>query len=120
MPFSDALLVVQGNAARSAIGGLQLHTANPGTGAATNKSSAAPVAPVWTVVDGNGNFDLATPAQFSGGTPNGAAAYVSCWSDTSGLGTWYGNFPLTGDLTFDSNGQITLESFLISGSSSDG
>ncbi|ETB34456.1 MULTISPECIES: hypothetical protein [Mycobacterium avium complex (MAC)] len=113
--FSDALLAVQGNATRSAIKGLQLHTGNPGVGGAANKSSAPMQTPVWTVVDAAGGFDLAAPVQFSGGTPNGLAPYVSAWSDTSGSGTWYGNFPLTGDLTFDSNGQLTLETFTVTG-----
>lgn len=117
MAFSDAMLVIQGNATRSAIGGLQIHTDAPGNGGAANKSSASMVVPVFTVVNGAGGFDLAADAQFSGGTPNGPARYVSCWSDATGSGTWLGNFALTGDLTFDSNGQLTLESFPVTGAS---
>lgn len=116
--FSDALLVIGATAMRNAIGGLQLHTADPGVGGAANKSSARMVAPAWTVPSGSGNFDLATPAEFTGGAPNGGVAYVSMWSDTTGSGTWYGNELLSGDLTFDSNGAIALESLTQTGSSS--
>lgn len=115
--FADALLAIQGSAARAAIKGFQLHVDNPGTGGAANKSSASMVVPVWTTVSSAGAFDLATPAQFSGGTPSGPVTYVSCWSDATGSGIWYGNFALTGDLTFDSNGQIALETFPITGAS---
>lgn len=118
MSLSNAAMSVGGNAIRSAIGGLQLHTGNPGTGGAANKSSAGMQAPSWTTVVGSGNFGLAAPVAFDGGTPNGACTYVSAWSNTSGSGTWYGNFVLTGDLTFDSNGDYTLETLDLNGSSS--
>lgn len=118
MPLSDAALNVGANAIRSALGGLQLHTGNPGAGGAANKSSAPMVAPAWTVVSGSGDFDLAAPAPFTGGTPNGPVTYVSVWSNTSGSGVWYGNFALSGDLTFDSSGNYTLDSLPMDGSSS--
>ena len=116
--FSDALMVIGATAIRNAIGGLQLNTADPGSGGAANKSSAGMVTPSWTVPSGSGNFDLATPAAFTGGAANGTVTYVSLWSDTTGSGTWYGNFALSGDLTFDSTGAITLDSLTQTGSSS--
>lgn len=113
--FSDAYLAILGGAGRAAIKGLQLHTDNPGVGGAASKSNAAMQTPVWTVVDAAGGFDLAAPVQFSGGTANGPVPYLSAWTAADGTGTWLGNFPLTGDLTFDSNGQLTLEAFPITG-----
>lgn len=118
MAFSDALLTVGANAMRSAIGGMQLHTENPGAGGAANKSSAGMKVPSFTIVSGSGNFDLAAPVPFTGATPNGPIKWVSLWSNTSGSGTWYGNFQLTGDLTADSDGKFTVNSGALSGSSS--
>src|ERR1044072_5438134 len=101
--LSDAALVIGATAIRSALAGAQLHTGNPGTGGAANKSSAAMVVPAWTVVTGSGNFGLAAPMVFSGATPNGPITWVSLWSNASGTGVWYGNYQLTGDLTADAD-----------------
>lgn len=116
--FSPFLLKIGANAMRSAVHGFQAHTDDPGVGGAANKSSAAMVAPVFTVVDANGGWDLAAPAPFTGGTPNGPVKFVSQWTSTDGTGSWCGNFQLTGDLTFDSNGAYTLESLPVVGTSS--
>jgi hypothetical protein len=116
MPLSNAAMVVAANALRNALGGLQLHTGNPGDGGAANKSSAPMVAPSWTVVTGDGDFGLAAAAAFSGCTPNGPITWVSAWSNTTGSGIWYGNFLLTGDLTADASGFYTLDTFPLNGS----
>lgn len=117
--FSDALLLVGANAMRSAIKALQLHTDDPGTGGATNRSSAAPQTPAWTTPDGSGNWGLATPLPFTGCTPNGPIAYASAWSGTDlSTATWYGNLQLSGDLVADANGDITVETLTVTGSSS--
>lgn len=116
--FSPALLVVSSTAIRTALGGIQAHTADPGTGGAANKSSAGMVVPVWTTPDANGNFDLASPAALSGGTPGGPVTWLSFSSDATGTGTWYGNYQLSGDLVFDSNGQYNIESIPVTASTS--
>lgn len=118
MTFSPALLIVGANPMRSAIAGIKIHTGNPGAGGVANASSAAMQTPVWSTVDSSGDFGLASPVAFTGGTPNGAATYISLWSGTGGSPTWYGNFQLSGDLTFDSSGNYTLETFSVSGTSS--
>jgi hypothetical protein len=110
MSLSPAAMVLAANALRTALGAAQLHTDNPGNGAAANKSSAGMVAPAWLTPDANGNFDLAVAMQFSGATPNGPITWVSLWSNSTGSGIWYGNFQLSGDLTADSNGNYTVES----------
>lgn len=116
--LSDAAMTVGANAIRTALGGAQLHTDDPGTGGAANKSSAPMVAPSWTVVSGSGDFGLAAPIAFTGASPNGAIKWVSLWSNTTGSGVWYGNFQLTGDLTADSAGNYTVDSLTLTGSSS--
>ncbi|OBC11444.1 hypothetical protein A5784_35190 [Mycobacterium sp. 852013-50091_SCH5140682] len=113
MPFSDAAIVLGANAIRSALGAAQLHTGNPGAGGAASKSSAAPLVPAWTVVDANGNFDLAVPLAFTGATPNGPIKYVSLWSTVGGSPVWYGNFQLSGDQTADSAGNYTVNSLAV-------
>ncbi|ANW64021.1 hypothetical protein BCA37_10810 [Mycobacterium sp. djl-10] len=110
-------MVVTANALRTALGGFQLHSANPGAGGAANKSSAGMKAPAWTVVTGNGDFGLAAPITFTGCAPNGAITWISVWSNTSGSGVWYGNFQLTEDLTADSSGNYVLQTFPIDGMS---
>lgn len=110
MAFSDAALLVGANAIRLALGGAKLHTGNPGTGGAANSSSASMLVPVWATPDADGDFDLDAPLNFAGGAPNGPVEYLSLWSNTSGSGIWYGNFLLTGDLTFDSAGNYTVDS----------
>lgn len=118
MGLSNSAMVDGANGIRSNLGGLQVHTANPGTGGAASKSSAPMVVPSWTTPTADGDFDLAAPVLVTGGTPNGPATWISLWSNTSGSGVWKGNFPLTGDLTFDSNGVLTIESIAFNGSAS--
>lgn len=117
MPLSNAAMTVGANAIRTALGGMQLHTANPGAGGFAFKSSAPMVVPSWSVVTGDGDFGLAAPVAFTGATPNGPITWVSLWSNTSGSGTWYGNFPLSGDLTADVSGNYTVSALPLNGSS---
>lgn len=114
MALSPAALVVGATALRSALVGMQLHSGNPGTGGSSNKTSAAPLAPVWTAVDASGNFALAAPVAFTGGAANGTVTYASLWSSLDlTTATWYGNYALSGDLTADSNGAYTVETFVL-------
>lgn len=117
MPWSSAALVVAGTALRSAVKGIQLHTGDPGDGASANRSSAAAKSPTFSAVDSSGDFNLATPLQFTGCAANGAIKYISLWSSTNlGAGTWYGNVALSGDQTADSSGNYTLNSLVANSS----
>lgn len=118
MPFSDAAMVIGGNAIRSACGGMRLHTDNPGGGAAANRSSAGMQVPTWTVVAGDGDWGLAAPVSFTGCTPNGNIKWVSLWSNTTGSAVWMGNFQLSGDQTADADGNYTVSVLALNGSSS--
>ena len=108
--LSNAAMVVAANAIRTALRYGQLHTDDPGEGGAANKSTAAMVAPSWTTAVADGDFGLATDMLFTGGTPNGPTKYISFWSSNTAGATWYGNFALTGDLTFDNSGSYTVRS----------
>lgn len=110
MPLSDAAMNVGATAVRAVLGGAQIHYDNPGTGGAAAKSAAPMVVPAWGTPAADGDFDLAADLVFSGGTPNGPVWGVSLWSNTSGSGVWYGNFPTSGDATFDSAGNYTVDS----------
>jgi hypothetical protein len=116
--FSKAALVISSTALRGALGGIQAHKADPGTGGASNKSSAAMAVPAWTNPDANGNFDLVTPVALAGGEAGGPITWISFWSNTSGSGVWYGNYQLSGDLVFDSSGQYNIESIPVTASTS--
>lgn len=107
--FSPATLVVGANAMRSFIGGAKIHTGDPGVGGAASASSAAMVVPAFTTVDTDtGNWGLNASIDFTGGAPGGPATWLSYWTGTGGGATWCGNFPLTGDLTFDSSGNLSI------------
>jgi hypothetical protein len=116
--LSDAAMQVGANAIRAALGGAQLHHGDPGSGGAANKSSAPMLAPTWSTVTADGDFGLAASLNFTGGTPGGPCTYMSLWSNTSGSGTWYGNVALTGDTTFDSEGNYTVNAGVFDGSAS--
>jgi hypothetical protein len=116
MALSPAAIVVGGNAIRAALAAMQLHSGDPGTGGSANRSSAPPLAPAWSTVDSNGGFGLSVPVAFTGCAVNGPITFVSLWSGLNlTTATWYGNFPLSGDLTADSNGDYTVETFNLSG-----
>ena len=116
MGLSNSAMVDGANGIRTNLGGAQLHTANPGTGGAASKSTAGMQVPSWTTPTADGDFGLAAPMVFEGGTPNGPCTWISLWSNTTGSGVWKGNFALSGDNTFDSNGVITIETLDLNGS----
>ena len=114
MPLNDNGLNVMGNALRSAVTHLALHSGNPGS-TGTNQTSAARVAATWTTTSA-GDFSLTASKDFTGGAANGAVTHVGLWSAATG-GTFYGSFPVTGDPAFNSSGQYRLNTLTIDGSS---
>lgn len=118
MPFSQFALTVASKAIQNGIKGIQLHSADPGQGGASNRSTAGAKQPVWSAVDSTGSFSLAQPLQFMGCGSGAVIAWVSLWDSTSlGGANWYGNVQITGDTTADSAGNYTLSSLVINGSS---
>lgn len=110
-PINDALLNVMATAAGAAATHLSLHSGVPNA-SGSNETSAGRVAAGWGAA-ANGDI-TATNKAFSGGASGGAVGYVGFWSAATG-GTFYGYLPVTGDGTFNSAGEYTLNSVTING-----
>lgn len=116
MALSDAALNLMANAFRAAATHAQLHTGDPGTAGTSNVSSAARQAISWNAASGSGDIDLASAVDFTGGAASGPCTWVSLWSASSS-GTFYGRYALTGDQTFNADGEYTLTEITLDGSS---
>lgn len=116
MAFSTAALITAVTAIRNSVKAIQLHSADPGNGAAANRSTAAPMAPVWGAVGASGTFALSSPLQFTGCGALAPITWISLWDNLNLAGAnWYGNVQVTGDLTADSNGNYSLTALTING-----
>ena len=82
-----------------------------------NIATSARVAITWAAATADGDFGLTSALAFTGGAANGPVAAVSLWSAIS-AGTFYGDYPITGDATFNSAGEYTLTALNINGSAS--
>lgn len=114
MSFSPALMLVGANAIRAAATKAKLHSADPTTGGTAAVTSAGTQSVAWAAATNDGDFDISAPINFTGGAANGAAKFLSLWDST--VTTWYGNFALTGDQTFNSAGEYTVNSLAQNGS----
>lgn len=94
----------------NAITHLALHSANPGT-TGTSPTSAARLAVAWNA-PAAGSSSMTAAKNFTGGASNGAATFVGAWSAVTG-GTFYGYWDITGDQTFNSAGEYTLDSLTL-------
>ena len=103
MALNNSALDVAGNALAADITHLSLHSADPGAGGA-NETTAARQPAGWTVTNGD---LVATNRNFTGGTPNGPVTHVGYWTAASG-GTFRGSQPLSGDTTFNAEGEYTV------------
>lgn len=91
---------------------VSLHSADPGA-TGLNETTAARQTPSWAAAT-SGGIDLSASASFTGGAANGDVTYVGLWDASA---NFLGGFQITtGDLTFNSAGEYTLESVAISGS----
>lgn len=113
MSLSTAGLNVQQNALASAIAYMSLHSATP-NGSGSNETTAARVA--VTMSNTNGVITMSGGAKnFTGGASNGPVHDVGYWSAITG-GNFYGSFPTTGDASFNSAGEYTVDSASITAS----
>lgn len=107
MALSTAGLNVQQNALAAVIVYMSLHSATPNS-SGSNETSAARVAVVMS--NTNGVITMSGGAKnFTGGASNGAVHDVGYWSALTG-GTFYGSAPTTGDASFNSAGEYTVDS----------
>lgn len=117
MALNNAAMVVAANAIRGAAVYGQLHTGAAGSSGTSNLTTAARQAVSWSTATGAGSFGLSTPISFTGGASSGPVFSLTLWSATSG-GTFYGEFPLTGDDAFNSGGGYTVTAIDLTGSAS--
>lgn len=115
MPLNNNALNAMANHLASIATHASLHSADPGA-TGTSETSAARQQVAWGAA-ANGDITLSTTENFTGGVPNGAVLHVGLWTAATG-GTFLGSFPLTGDTTFNSAGEYTLNSITVNGSAS--
>lgn len=98
----------------------QLHSASAGVDGGDNICSLTRQAVHWDTPDG-GDFGMSGAIRFTGGTPNGTVYSVSLWdTEEVDTGTFYGEYPLTGDLTFNGQGEFQVTAIDFTGTSIDG
>lgn len=113
MAFNDTALNVAANAMAAAYPYLSLHTSGAVTSSGS-ESTAARVAANWSAATGG---DIASSNRvFTGGAANGPVVRVGYWSAATG-GTYGGGSLLTGDTSFNSAGEYTVNSVTENGSS---
>lgn len=106
---SAAALNIAANAIAAAIDNSRIHTGDPGAAGTSNVATSG----VETIAFGSAsNGDIVTGADvdFTGGAAGGPAAWVSLWDGVPGSGgvhMW--NLQLTGDQTFNSAGEYTID-----------
>lgn len=114
MPLNDAALNGMAGWLADHATHLSLHADDPG-GSGANETTAPRVPANWPApVSGD---LLVSNKDFTNGVPNDPAQYVGLWSAATG-GTFYGGFLLSGDTTFNANGDYTVTSLTINGASS--
>lgn len=109
MPLNDVALNAMGDVLDASITQLSLHSSTP-NGAGSNETTAGRQVPAFTVA--NGDVTMTGTEAFTGGASNGAVTHVGLWAS----GVWWGYFPVTGDASFNSAGEYTLDSLVIAGS----
>jgi hypothetical protein len=115
MPFNNTAMVVAANALRAAATHGQLHSAAAGVSGTSNVTTAARKAITWSSATGAGDFNLSTQLDFTGGAASGTVHSITLWSASSG-GTYYGEFPLSGDLAFNAGGSYSVTAIDFDGS----
>lgn len=112
MTLNAAGLALAGTALQTGLLYAQLHSAAAG-GAGTSNVCSVRVLVYWGPITA-GAFTTLSAIKFTGGTPYGPVYSVSLWdSQTLGAGTFYGEYPLSGDLVFNGQGeyQVTAINF---------
>jgi len=113
-----AAMTVAATALKGAMLYAQIHSGPAGSAGTANIGATTRKSVTWGSVTGPGNFGISSAVNFTGGTANGPAYSVTLWS-ASTSGTYYGEFLLSGDATFDSSGNYTLSALdLVGGNAS--
>jgi hypothetical protein len=113
MPLNDTILNVGAAAMAAAMTHAAIHTATPNS-SGSNPAASARQTIDWATPSG-GDLSLDAALDFTGGAASGAATHVGFWSASSG-GTFYGYLALTGDQTFNDDGEYRITAITIPGS----
>lgn len=105
MPLNSAGLTLQATAIQGVLFYAQLHSGGAGAGGTDNIAIAGRRAVPWGAP--GASFGLISQINFTGGTPGSAVHSVTLWSAETG-GVCYGEFVLTGDLTFNAIGEFNV------------
>ncbi len=114
MPLNAASLILEANTIRAVAVKMRLHSGDPGVAGTANQTTAPVQSVLWTAASGTGNWGLSASVNFTGVAPSGNCSWVSLWDTTNAV--WYGNFPLTGDITANSAGEFTVTGMNFTGS----
>lgn len=122
MPINDTLLNIGAAAMQAAATHMSLCTAQPNATGTTNQALSARQAITW-VTAANGDMIATVDLAFTGGAASGPCTHAGFWSAAgSGSpptgGTYYGDYPLTGDQTFNAAGEYTCTGVTITGTAS--
>lgn len=117
MAFNTAAMQAAANALRTACAYGQLHSGAAGDGT-DNVTTADREAITWTAADSDGSFGLSAALDFTGGAAAGPVYSVTLWSAATN-GTFYGEFPLTGDTAFNAAGNYSVTAIDVTGSVTD-
>lgn len=117
MALNNAAMAVAANALRGALAYAQIHSGPPGGSGTSNNHGISRQGISWSAVSGDGDFDLASPLEYSGLTPGATCSHLSLWSAAS-AGTYYGDVALSGDTTANSMGEFSVIDLDMDGSSS--
>lgn len=113
MALNDTALNLMATALGGAAQYLSLHSATPdATG--SSETTAGRQSAGWAAASG-GDIAITAAKPFTGGASNGAVTHVGLWSAAT-AGTFYGSFAVTGDQSFNSAGEYTLDTLTIAGS----
>lgn len=94
------------DAIRTTYGYISLHSAAPND-SGSNETTAARIAAAWTTA-ASGEIHLAAALNFTGGASNGAVTHFGAWSAPTG-GDFGGSYAVTGDASFNTAGEYTLD-----------
>lgn len=116
MALNDSVMVAAAGEIQALLTHARLHTAAAGGSGTANVAASAALAVTWDSPTGDGDFALADPLNFSGGTASGAVYSVTLWTGTPGSGTFRGEFVLTGDAAFNAAGEYVVTAIALAGS----
>ena len=113
--LNTAALTIAAGAVQAQATHAQLYTAEPNAGGTANASQAPRQALTWATA--TADMTLAANVEFTGGEASGDCTHIGLWTDDTD-GDFLGYFALSGDQSFNADGEYTVTAGTISGSSS--